>query len=504
MSSKSHLTQSVIYLSLPFLIFCVGFLHWYWALIMIVSLGWSSRAIFQSLEKVLDSWQISLKQVLLCASVSLFCCFILGIGGFWSQSSDWFVKNPLLNDLTLSDWPLLLDFSKATSEVKSLCGEGRAGFVYYLFFYLPAATIGKVFGSLLVARFVIFFWSAYGLCLVLVSLGGLTSKLNSETWRKTLFVLLLFVFWGGFDIIGQILRIIYLWSNDYYPIMPTSLIDCWCSPYFSYYASHFTSLFWCFNQCIPLWLITIIIYTFFDLRVVGFFYSFSLLYSPWGAIGLLPIILFGIVEKLKQTNGKEFVQMISLANIGFPLMVFVVVGTYYFSNNTSCWEKGFFWNFLSIGEFFGKYILFILIELGIYIWLVRDRITHDALLFGSILTLLLIPFYKMTGPNDFLMRASIPALFIVFICWVVWCIDHYQKYKRIILIITVLSSFNALQLIHNTTKYTILNRGPMTHKQDKLFSDCDDTFIAQCGEKQFYAHYYQETFFWKYLAKKAD
>ena len=131
----------------------------------------------------------------------------------------------------------------------------------------------------------------------------------------------------------------------------------------------------------------------------------------------------------------------------------------------------------------------------------RDKITHDVLLFGAIVTLLLIPFYKMTAPNDFLMRGSIPALFIVFIYWVLWCTEHYQKSKRIVLIITILSSFSALQLIHNTTKYTILNHGPITHKQDKLFSKGDDDFIAQYGEKQFYAHDYENTFFWKYLAK---
>ena len=504
MRSKSLLFQSIIYLSLPFLIFCFGFLHWYWALISIVSLVWSFRAIYKTLEIALDSLQISLKQLLLCASVSLFSCFILGIGGFWSQSYDWFVKNPLLNDLTLSDWPLILDFSNATSEVKSLCGEGRVGFVYYLFFYLPAAAIGKVFGSLLVARFVIFFWSAYGLWLVLVWLLRLISKSNSLTWNKTLFIVLLFVFWGGLDIIGQILRIIYLWSQDYHPIMPTSLIDGWCSPYFTYYASHFTSIFWSFNQCIPLWLITIIIYSFFDLRVIGFFYIFTLLYSPWCAIGLLPIVLFGIVAKLKQTKWKNFFLMISLSNVGFPLLICVIVVSYYFSNNTPLLDKGFFWNFISIGEFFGKYTLFILIELGIFIWLMRDKILHDAILLGSILTLLLIPFYKMTAPNDFLMRASIPALFILFVSWVAWCVEHYHKYKRIIWIVTILGSFSALQLIHNTTKYTILNHGPITHKQEKLFSDCDDAFIAQYGEKQFYAHDYENTFFWKYLAKKAD
>ncbi len=499
MSSKSLFVQSVIYLSLPFLIFCIGFLHWYWASVLVVSLVWSCWAIVQSLESVLDLKRISLKQMMLCASASFFCCFILGIGGFWSQSYDWFVKNPLLNDLTLSEWPLIIDFSNATLEVKSLCGEGRAGFVYYLFFYLPAATIGKVFGSLLVARFSIFLWAVYGLSLVLMWLLRLVSRPNS--WRNTLFAVLLFVCWGGFDIIGQILRIIYLWYQNCHHIMPTSLIDGWCSPYFTYYASHFTSIFWSFNQCIPLWLITIVIFSFFDLRVIGFLYSFSLLYSPWGAIGLLPILLFGIVGKLNQIGLKNIFQMISMSNVGFPLMICVIVGSYYFSNNTSLQEKGFFWNFISVGEFLVKYILFILVELGIFIWLMRNRIHQDALLAGSLLTLLLIPFYKMTAPNDFLMRASIPALFVIFVSWLVWCVEHYQKYKRIIWIVTALSSFSALQLVHNTTKYTILNHGPVTHKEEKLFSDCDDAFIAQYGEKQFYAHDYQDTFFWKYLAK---
>lgn len=499
MNTKSLLYQSLFYLSLPLLVFCVGFLRWYVAIIIVLASLWSAYSIYRLHSLDDDIWELRRIQVIQSIAVAFFCCFFLGISGYWTQSYDWIVKNPLLNELTYSPWPLVIDNSEATSEVKAVCGEDRVGLVYYLFFYLPAAMIGKLFGSFALARFALFLWSVYGLVLLLFWLLRFASQISLNQ-TKTYLTLMCFVAWGGMDIIGQGLRIIVLWLLGITPIRPDSLIEEWCQPYFSYYASHFTSLFWCFNQSIPLWLTMILFLSFRNIRSVGYFYCFSLLYSPWAAIGLLPIVGVVVFDWLRK-NSWKIMPVISFPNIVFPLLVLIVIGSYYASNSTPMAEKGFFWNFMSWKIFLCKYVMFILLEIGIYVWLMRREFKSDIILSVSVCLLLLIPFYKMTSENDFIMRVSMPALFVLFTSWMKWCVSHFEVYRRAIITILILSSFTAFQYIYNTTEDTIINQGAVVYRENVLVSAGKDKIVAEFFENQFYAHDYEDSFFWKYLAK---
>ena len=492
--------QSLIYLSLPLFLFSVGFLRWYVAIIMVGAILYSTYSVY-TLHSLKDTnWKLNRCQVVGAISVALFCCFFLGVSGYWSQSYDWVVKNPLLNELTYSPWPLVIDNSKASIQVKDICGEDRVGLVYYLFFYLPAAVVGKISGSIALARFALFLWSFYGVVLLLCWLLHFVSQtpLNRS---QTILVFVCFIAWGGVDIIGQCLRVIVLWILGITPIRPTSWLDEWCLPYFTYYASHFTSLYWCFNQSIPLWLEMFLIISFRNIRTVGYFYCFSLLYSPWAAIGLLPIVGIMVFDYLKKNGWKTIRQMYSFSNIIFPMLVVFLTGTYYMSNSTPLVEKGFFWNFISIKFFIVKYVVFILLEIGAYVWLMRREIKADVMLSMSICLLLLIPFYKMTYDNDFIMRVSMPALFVLFAFWVKWCISHFEVSRRVILALLFFSSFTAFQYVYNTTADTIINHGPLVYKENVFISACDDEIVAHFFEDQFFAHDYEKTFFWKYLAK---
>lgn len=504
MRTKTLLIQSLFYLVLPLFIFCIGFLQWYFALILIAATLWASRDICHLYVSQDDNWRFGRWQMIAVTIVSLVCCFLLGIGGYWSQSYDWFVKNTLLNELTLSKWPLIIDFSNSTEEVKSICGSDSVGFVYYLFFYLPAALVGKGCCSTEISRFVLFLWTVYGMSLILIWIFRVLPQKVMKNKRLFFLVLSLFVCWGGMDILGQILRIICFVIQGVSPINPNSLIDEWCKPYFTYYASHITSLFWCFNQCIPLWLIMMLIIFYRDVRSVIFFFCFSILYSPWSLIGLFPIVGFFLLRNLYIKRFNAIISIFSFSNIIYPLLLAVVVGLYYMSNSTPLAEKGFFWNYIGIFEFICKYMIFMLLEIGVYVWFLRYWIKSNILLAVSICLLLLIPFYKMTYANDFIMRVSIPALFVLFVSWVKWCVWHFETHRTIVLFVLFLSSFTTIQLFHNTTKATLLNCGPVTYGESSLFSTEDNSFFARTCEEQFYSHEYKTSFFWKYLAKSHE
>lgn len=499
MNSKSLLSYCVFFLLLPFLIFCVGYLRWYFAICLILFALWSAYSVVRLDEKS-DSFNISFGQFITLALISLAVSFFLGIGGYWTQSSDWMAKNPLLNDLVTYSWPLKMDFSEASQDVKSICGQSEVAFVYYLFYYLPAGLLGKIFGSINVARISLLLWSAWGLLLLFVWVLRYFSQLDKRGFRQTIIALLFLLCWGGMDIIGHLLRCVFLWIQGVRPVYATWRIEEWCRPYFFQYASNWTSLWWSFNQCIPIWIITIIIFSKRDLRSVGFFYGIALLYSPWCVLGLAPIVVVFVIYSVYKQGWAIVCKSVSCANLLFPLSILLVVGTLYMSNNTPLSEKGFFWHFMNADEFFYKYFLFIVIEIGFYVWMLREKLKKDILFFASIVTLLLLPFYKMTAWNDLLTRGSMPALFLLCLVWIRWCFDNWNTKKYLIVISVLAGSLGSLQILMTSVIDTFQAGKPVTTLADESFVT-PSVGVAKMAESQFYSHEYEDTFFWKYLAK---
>lgn len=491
--------HSLFYLTAPLVLFCLGYLKWYVAVVVLIALGFALLAVERENCKDNLIGHCTIGQMMGISILSLFICFVSGIGGYWSQSYDWIVKNPLLNDLTLSPWPLMIDFAEADADIQSLCGDGKVGFVYYLFYYLPAAWVGNLFGSTSVSRLALFLWSAYGLVLVLCWFLRWLSPEGTINRRKSLFALLLFVCWGGMDIVGMCFKVLYF-GREIPSLSSLPLLDSWSLPFFMYHSS-LASLYWCFNQCIPLWLITMMIFNCCEHRFVLFLYSFTILYSPWGAMGLLPIVVALCLNEMKQRGWAEIKSLLNFANVGFPLILLVVVGSYYASNKTPIAEKGFIWQFWELGEWIGVYVVFILVEIGAYVWMMREEVKHNLLLVTTIGTLSIIPLYKMNYANDFVLRASIPALIILFVIWTKWCIVHYHQQKWTIFSFCLICSLGSLHLIGFNAFRTIHQGRPETYYENERFTSADNAKLAILGESQFFAHNYENTFFWKYLAK---
>lgn len=235
------------------------------------------------------------------------------------------------------------------------------------------------------------------------------------------------------------------------------------------------------------------------MNTVGFVYSLTLLYSPWAAMGLLPVVALYSMHRIL-VDASVVRQLFRFANIVFPVFLLLVVGSFYMSNNHPLADKGWFWNYENPLVFVGKYVVFITVEIGVYVYLLRCQLVKDWLLSAAVITLLLIPFYKMTAWNDFMMRASLPALFVVFMYWACWCLENWHLKRRLIITVTSLSSLTALQLMSIALIDTVKSKGAVLTNADERFCDTGNVGVAKLGEGQFFAHDYRKTFFWKYLA----
>ena len=146
---------SVFYLLLPAVLFAFGWLRAIWLLPVLAVLALCGFTLVRSYWQKGGSVQLSVWYMLLCAAAVLVWLAFSGIGGFSYQNLDYYVRNPILNDLTHFSWPLRYDLSAQPDAVQALCGSDPVGFVYYFVFWLPAAALGKVFGA---AQLWLFVW----------------------------------------------------------------------------------------------------------------------------------------------------------------------------------------------------------------------------------------------------------------------------------------------------------------------------------------------------------
>lgn len=146
---------SYFYISLPFMIFLIGWLKPYVAVPLAVGL------IIALVLAVRDDafQQECLQYRTLFIVLEIVCVWILlaGIGGYVWQTPDHRFRNTIFSELINSDWPVIgTAFIDGSIQHRGLC--------YYFGIWLPAALVGKVWGGSLEIISLFF-----GVCLVLRS-----------------------------------------------------------------------------------------------------------------------------------------------------------------------------------------------------------------------------------------------------------------------------------------------------------------------------------------------
>jgi hypothetical protein len=222
-----------IYLALPFILFCMGWLRLSVAVPIVALILW---VIYQLIKYVPDSKTTShflLSTFYLLLFTALWV-FLSGVGGYTFQNWDHHWRNAVLRDLITYNWPVIYS-SPEQGPVKML--------VYYVGYWLPSALVGKAFGWE-AANFFLFLWTWLGVFLVVIHLckGVVAAPM------RTIQYALLLIFFSGMDALGAI-----LFAKDYPTLWPPiQHLEIWAGTL--QYSSFTTQLFWVFNQAVPAWL----------------------------------------------------------------------------------------------------------------------------------------------------------------------------------------------------------------------------------------------------------
>jgi hypothetical protein len=385
---KSLHRLSILYLTFPFILFCLGWLRLSIAIPVVLIILWAIWKLFaqstnpQSTNLPYPNFQSTLYLSLITGAWLL----LSGIGGYTFQNWDHHWRNAVLRDLITYDFPVTYS-SPEKGPIQML--------VDYVGYFLPAAWVGKLLGWG-AANFALFLWTWLGVLLVVFHLarkGETTSPLHHLKWA------LLLILFSGLDSLGTLFFV-----KDYPTLFPPiQHLEIWSGNL--QYSSFTTQLFWVFNQAVPAWLCIVLLadkpITNYQFTNKLFTFSLCFFFAPLAALGLLPYLA---IELFKHIDFKS-----PFKNLRFDVLlasgIIVLVSFLYFASNTAAQERGL--QAIALKDF----LAFFLLEGGI-LWLALAPLKwRDPRWAVTGVLLAAIPFIQLGNGRDFVMRASIAPLF---------------------------------------------------------------------------------------------
>ena len=327
-------------------------------------------------------------------------------GLFDINNDDWDKHRAILHDLGQHAWPVHLP-----NEANNLLPLLR----YYLGWYMVPGLAAHWLGySALNWALPIWTWLGVALILLLFTRGY-------HGWKVILAVVVL-IFFSGMDFLRIILFEGWDWIKlsvdfDDQPWIQLGRYHIEWDRYWGLkiqYSSNMTGLMFVPQHFIPAALYTLLAVQLRQqprfLAVSGVVLAASLFWSPFVALGLLPLVAILIME-----NGlRPFLRWPNLL-LALPLAGLLVL---YLTSGSVDFPRGWLWEnyeWPKLAEGLPVFYLTEFLLLAFLLLLVRPQLRRDPFFIVALTTLILLPCYSYGQWNDLVMRASLPALFLL--CW---------------------------------------------------------------------------------------
>ena len=509
------------FLVIPVIVFCAGYLKWYIGIpLAVLFAGFSVYTVTDCTKPAAGKtmlaantgdFVIPLKYLIGFAVFAVFLSYFSGVGEFIYSLQDHAIRRATLTDLVSYKWPVIYDYSTQTNpEVIEIIGKtsGKTAFIYYYTYWMPAALAGKLLGRTAADVFLML-WNAAGIFLTLL---GMT-KING---RACVTQPIFYMFFGGLDVIPTVI-------HSFVEFSTWTSIEGWV-PNMSYYCN-MSELANVFHQCVPSFLIAVLIMLSVNTRTFGLTCGVLFAYSPFGVFGVLPVVLTAVFRKDMRQDVKGTIKdLLTPVNIISAAALLVVYGSFYMANAGVIGNNGFTWKYYSsFGFFVICYLCFLIIEVLPISAILFKRYRKNAFYICAAVSMALIPLYMMSWVNDFAMRASMPARFIMCTFLAGLFRELYDEDAKIQaakkkrsrkeitgLIFTILTmilmffpGFVNAYLIAGSQAMGEFDRKEMVGSFGNINNAYDsDTEYAKVINKQFYTDNYNDTFFYRYLAKQ--
>ena len=420
--------------------------------------------------------------VLLIAAALLFA-WLAGQGGYFPQKDDHMCRNAILRDLIMESWPVAYDHIPGSRLV-----------YYYNYWLIPAgaAKLFLPFGeavALEAGHFFLFLWTSFWLFAILLLC---CCKLRIASLRGALVLVAVFFSFSGMDCVGRWL--LGETSN-------ASHMEWWT---YCQYSSVFTQLGWVFNQAVPAWLCTILI---FDEKKVWrqvIPVAFCFVYAPFPAVGLAGIVaVLYLSEIVRRSRDRTIPELIGKTcgaeNLAVVAAVVPVMSLFYLSNGTVSAVGGALFRFLITDLIMLRsYFLFVGLEfLLIALLLLKDN-RKNVLFYAILPELFVLPAIYCIS-DDFCMRVSIPALCLLCVFSIEFLLAEGNSGRRgkvrrwMLILFLAIGAATPLLEIGSSAYRWVYSRNWRRNEYCGFAGKTDFNFVSPDAERKI---------FFKYLAKR--
>ncbi|MFK5676164.1 hypothetical protein [Ligilactobacillus sp. LYQ60] len=423
------------YLYLPVVLFFIFWLKPFIAIPLVVI----TLVLFLSLFKIQNNKHFSSPLfwwiLLITFILIIYWCASAGLGGFASQSFDWQKHNVLLQDLINKPWPVHYRYN------------GQNGVLaYYIGFYIIPALAGKLLGFNF-AQDTMLIWATIGIALIVINLYYLYGHKRPLRLLTILF---------GLASFGTFIYLIYGIFRAWAPLDTSTLLSV-LGEWFSnglkvQYTSNTTQLVYVFTQMIPAGLCTVLFIKDHNPSWWGIICAPLILYSTFTFIGIICLAVltlgYDIVIKLinKQYHGilRLFRDVFSLRNILAATIALGLIA--YIGCNITQPKPAVASMMFTTTPWQTHFPAFVAIQVSWLIWFVilLRREKTNPLLYASGIILFVLPFFRFGSANDFCMRVSIPALFVLNYLVIKNIIDGWHSDRFYALILTGMLIFTGM------------------------------------------------------------
>ena len=534
-------------LALPSVIFVLGFLKWYIGVPVALLLALAYLFVIRDMKtEEARTVRLPISSVLLLFFVAVAWCFFAGLGNLYSQSNDWSARNAIFRDLIRFDWPVVYRTTNAS-------------LVYYIGYWLPAALLGKgmflLTGRLPIAwtvgNMALWAWSA--ICVFTVFLLLLV-YLQTASKKQMWFIILIFVFFSGIDIVGTLYNWIFRrWG------FPTHL-EWWTVYQFS---SMTTALNWVFNQSVFAWMATVLFLLEKKVRNYALIIVLLLSSSPIPAVGLglymVGYALYLLWGAIRKKNAPRFWRDVFTVQNVIPVLTLLPIYFLYYKTNLAVnvgqaytvvpprdWGGIIFLLGLTAALIFTawwlrrrqisirpklwltvfatllvivavmlfdpstriSYFVFLVMEVFAFLLLLWKDYQDSPLFYLTWGIAMLCPLITVGTAGDFCMRASLPVVFVLMVMCMRYLLDHASVLKQkggvekalyiALIVLMLLGAVTPIvEFFRGARDYILGYRAfDWIYTLDQIF-----TGELEGTDRNFIARSYQEHFFFRYLTK---
>ena len=362
-----------LYIMLPVICFLLFYMNSAVGLLLTIIFGFVAFIMYRRQCSVVRKSICKVHFIFILAVIAIVWAILGGQGNLYYQSADWNSRNAIFRDLIYRSWPVVYEkYDKAM--------------VYYIAYWLPCASLVKGIGYFIpeiydsdmafhIGNIFLLFWTSCGVLLVELLL---VSYAKPKNFQRLLLIPVIMIFFSGLDIIG-VIRDVVTEGKTFHDIH----IEWWSEKL--QFSSLTTCLFWVFNQVIIPWITILCILQEETIDSYVFIGICTFASAPIPFVGLVVYMLINAlkvgVESFINQNGKLFLkQIFSIQNI--MCLLIIPIFLLFFQSNTSV-NTGvnnstmdsisfFSLNLLDL-ETVQEILLFILLEIGIYLLLLYSQ-----------------------------------------------------------------------------------------------------------------------------------